>query len=132
MIAHRVEGDIVSLVSSQRLVWLPAHQTTGAIMNRWLSNGKRFSVVDWRANRLADAVAKMMANDAAPANSSMKTVKSGIAACRHAAAVLGLLVADDDVAPGSPLGTSSTAALALRLGRKLRLPLFDPARCIGF
>ena len=91
MIAHHVDDDIASLVSSQRLVWLPAHQTTGAIMNRWLSNGKRFSVVDWRANRLADAVAKMMANDAAPASSSVNIVKSGIAACRHAAAVLGLV-----------------------------------------
>ncbi len=91
MIGQHLDGDIVSIVSSQRLVWLPAHQTTAAIKNRWLSNGKRFTVVDWRANRLADAVAKLTAADASPPRRSLQVALSGLTANRHASAVLGLV-----------------------------------------
>jgi len=91
MIGQHTDGDIVSLAASKRLVWLPAHQTTAAIRNRWLANGQRFTVIDWRANRLADAYAKLVADSASPPKRSLNTAISGLKACKHAAAVLGLV-----------------------------------------
>ena len=80
MIGQHLDGDIVSQVSSQRLVWLPARQTT-AISNRWRSNGKRFIVADYRANRLAVVVAKLTAGDASPSSapSRARVADSGLA-----------------------------------------------------
>ncbi len=91
MVGQHLDGDIVSIVTSQRLVWLPAHLTTSAISNRWLSNGKRFTVVDWRANRLADMVAKLTADGASPPKRTVQVALSGLKASRHAAAKLGLV-----------------------------------------
>ena len=90
MIGGTLDGDLSTLGDAQRLVWMPAHQSLGAIWSsRTLSNGRLYSVVDWRANRLVDAIAKAFANENAVPNTLILFTLSARAACRHSTAVLG-------------------------------------------
>ena len=57
-IAQALDGSFEGLQHSGMLVWMPAHCTLGAVGEAKLSNGCRLSTIDWRANRLADALAK--------------------------------------------------------------------------
>ena len=52
------------MVEDSKLVWMPAHTSTGAVREAKLSNGTRLSMLDWRANRLVDALAKISALEA--------------------------------------------------------------------
>ena len=70
-------------------MWMPAHQGMAAIGERHLSNGKELSAVDWRANCLADARAKQVASLRKGPPAVLRFLKSGKAAVRHAAALLG-------------------------------------------
>jgi hypothetical protein len=90
-IAATLDGDITQLVRRRRLVWLPAHQSATAIGNRTLSNGKEMTALDWRANRLVDALAKMAAAVGRMPKALSRLLDSGKAACRHAAALLGVV-----------------------------------------
>eukprot|EP00973_Karenia_brevis_P076734 10658973-Karenia_brevis.AAC.1 len=56
---------------------------------RKLSNGVKLTVVDWRANRLVDALAKMAAKPYAAPPATVKALESGAAAVRNAVALLG-------------------------------------------
>ena len=89
LISGILDGDFSGLADHRRLVWLPAHQGFGAIHSRVLSDGKLYSVIDWRANRLVDAIAKAFANDhAVPCLVSALTL-SARCAVRHSVALLG-------------------------------------------
>jgi len=96
MIAAALDGDLQSLAgssssghSSGRLVWMPAHQTLAAVGERKLSSGQRLSHVDWRANRLVDALAKISAGEVSAMDSVRKLLDSAAAAAKHAAMLLG-------------------------------------------
>ena len=89
MIGTVLDGDLSSLADDSRLVWMPAHQGFGAVGQRVLSSGKTYTVVDWRANRLADAIAKAFANDMAPPGSMVSLTMCARAAYRHSVALLG-------------------------------------------
>ncbi len=67
---------------------MPAHQGVEAIGEKKLSDGSRLSPVDWRANRLADALAKMAAADYAMPLAIQKVLDSACVAVRHAASLL--------------------------------------------
>ena len=54
-----------------------------------LSNGQRLTAVEWRANRLADALAKQAALTRKAPVAVIQTLKSARAAVRHSAALLG-------------------------------------------
>jgi hypothetical protein len=84
-----LDGDISRLATDNLLVWMPAHQTTAAIGNRTLSTGKKLSVVDWRANRLVDALAKQAAMQRQAPFAVLRLLASARAAVRHAACLLG-------------------------------------------
>ena len=88
-ISHALDDDITKLVETRKLVWMPAHQTLAAVGNRILSNGKEMSVVDWRANRLVDALAKEAASSRQAPMAITRLLSSGRAAVRHSAALLG-------------------------------------------
>ena len=60
-IASIVGDDVSTIVSSGKLVWLPAHQSRARVGQAVLSNGTRLSPIDWRANRLVDVLAKRAA-----------------------------------------------------------------------
>ena len=61
MIASALDGDTTSMVEHKQLVWMPAHQPLSAVGHKELSNGKLLTVVDWRENRVVDALAKLAA-----------------------------------------------------------------------
>ena len=89
LIAHFLDGDTASLSREGRLVWMPAHQSVAAIGEKRLSNGRVLSTVDWRANRLADALAKQAAASRQGKLDVLRMLHSGKVAVRHAAALLG-------------------------------------------
>jgi len=89
VIAAALDGDTASLERDGRLVWMPAHQSMAAIGAKRLSNGVYMNAVDWRANRLVDALAKQAAATRQAPAAVLRLLKSAKAAVRHAAALLG-------------------------------------------
>ena len=88
-IAAAVDGNLASLVEQGRLVWMPAHQTAAETARVAKSNGQPVTSVDWRANRLADAVARSAATRGAPRQAVIRCVKDATDALRLEAAALG-------------------------------------------
>jgi hypothetical protein len=91
LIATSLDGEIEKIVVQGALVWMPAHQPLSAIGNAELSNGKRLTGVDWRANRLVDALAKQAADTMRLPRAVRCLLESGQAAVKHYAAVLGFV-----------------------------------------
>ena len=60
-IAEIMGDDVSTLVTSGKLVWMPAHLSRSRVGQSKLSNGLRLSPADWRANRLVDILAKRAA-----------------------------------------------------------------------
>jgi hypothetical protein len=86
-----MDGDIQALTKNGVLIWMPAHQSLAGVGQRRLSSGKRLTIVDWRANRLVDALAKAYARDMAAPDSYYAVLASARAAVTHSAALLGLV-----------------------------------------
>ena len=60
-------GDEGGYLPNTRVVWMPAHRPQSSIGHAMKSNGHPINALDWRANRLVDALAKMAAMlDSAP------------------------------------------------------------------
>ena len=89
MIGTRLDGNIDTLARDRLLVWMPAHQPLAAIGTRQLSNGKLLTAVDWRSNRLVDALAKQAAATREVPMAAALLLKSAQTAVRHASALLG-------------------------------------------
>ena len=89
MIGNLLDGDLGQLICGKSLLWQPAHQSRAAVGVATLSDGKLVSWTDWRANRLADALAKSAAGHRAMPISTERFLKSATAAARHAAGLLG-------------------------------------------
>ena len=67
-IAACMDDDLHQLPQKGLIRWIPAHLTESAIGST-LPCGRKFSATDWRANRLADALAKSVAKgNAIPLN----------------------------------------------------------------
>ena len=88
-IANMLGGCFKSFAESKVLVWMPAHQTTASVGEVKLSSGARLSMLDWRANRLVDALAKMSAAEAQCMPACLGLVEAAAVALRHAAMLLG-------------------------------------------
>jgi hypothetical protein len=84
-----LDGDTTVLDRLSLLVWQPAHQTVQAIGQRTGSDGRKITTVDWRANRLVDALAKQGAEIVRASREIRNLVESGKAASLHAACNLG-------------------------------------------
>ena len=89
LIAGMLDGDFDCLCGSRQFVWMPAHQTLSSVGERKLSSGMRLSFVDWRANRLVDALAKMAAAEWRTSEAVRKLLDSAAAAVKHSAMLLG-------------------------------------------
>ena len=89
LIGSALDGDTAAAVNQGRLVWMPAHLTRATAGAMRKSDGSPVSVVDWRANRLADAVAKSAAGAPLSTTHAVRCLKSAGDAHRHEAAVLG-------------------------------------------
>ena len=90
-IGQALDGDIQQLVDQETLVWFPAHLTWRAVGEVRGSNGVRMAPTDWRANRLADRLAKAVAREAQADKRTIELFKSSDAAASHAAALLGVV-----------------------------------------
>ena len=88
-VAHALDGSFGELQQSGRLVWMPAHCTVAAVGMARLSNGSRLSVIDWRANRLADALAQAAARSRLALGATVGLLAAATSAVRHAARLLG-------------------------------------------
>ena len=96
MISLALDGDLRVLAgtcedSSRQghLVWMPAHQSLAMVGEKHLSSGERLSFVDWRANRLVDALAKSAAEEVRATPSVRLLLASAAAVVKHSAALLG-------------------------------------------
>jgi hypothetical protein len=88
-VANILDGDLTALERTNLLVWQPAHQTLQAIGQRHGSDGKKITTIDWRANRLVDALAKQAAEQVRATKEARTLVQSCREAVRHAACCLG-------------------------------------------
>jgi hypothetical protein len=88
-IAENISIDVSELVRNGIISWVPAHLSIKAVGERRLKNGDRFTMVDWRANRLVDILAKLGANANAPSDDTQRFLKSATALVKHMAAQLG-------------------------------------------
>jgi hypothetical protein len=89
LIAEALDGSITQLCHNNRLNWLPAHKSLTAAISRQKSDGSPVKAWEWRANALADALAKFGAPDCAVAKKACEVIKSAGAALQHSAAILG-------------------------------------------
>ena len=88
-ISHALDGDFGLFHHSGLLVWMPAHCSLASVGEVKLSNGARLSMIDWRANRLVDALAKRAAARRAASPACIALLDAAGQAARHAAMLLG-------------------------------------------
>ena len=81
--------DISALVEMHLLSWIPAHIPYAAVGERMLPCGRRLTDLDWRANRLVDALAKMGAAAQKAREGNEQLLMSTAALATHNAAQLG-------------------------------------------
>ena len=87
--AQALDGRFDGLSRDGLLVWMPAHLGVGAVGEAKLSDGSRLTTGDWRANRLADALAKQAAGKQLPVAGVGRLLAVASKAVRHAAKLLG-------------------------------------------
>ena len=90
-IADTIGADISTLISGGKLAWMPAHKSLTMVGETKLSNGCRLSLVDWRANRLVDALAKAAASKLQAPKTTLAFLASAEAASAHASCLLGVV-----------------------------------------
>jgi len=83
-----LEQDVACLVHTGVLVWMPAHLSHNMVGEVKLSNGVRLSTVDWRANRLADALAKSVAARNQMPTNVARVLDGAAALVRHSVILL--------------------------------------------
>lgn len=81
-------GDLHVLDQQDTLVWMPAHQSMASVGEAKLSNGHRLTTIDWRANRLVDALAKAAASERQPPPAIERILAWAHSAVRHSAKLL--------------------------------------------
>jgi hypothetical protein len=81
--------NIPELLAEGRFVWMPAHGRAASIGTAVKSNGELVSPIDWRANRLADAIAKDAALSMAAPPRVRQLMKEALAAVEHSCAFIG-------------------------------------------
>jgi len=88
-IAENVGIDISTLLKDGLLTWVPAHLSIKAVGEKRLQGGQSLIMIDWRANRLVDLLAKLGANANAPSADTQRLLKSASVLAKHMAAQLG-------------------------------------------
>ena len=95
--AARIWREIAELVANdfsqlrRNVVWIPAHTSAESIDSRRRSDGRRLTTSEWRANQLADALAKMAAPRTALRDEAAAKIRVAGKALVHAAAQLGVV-----------------------------------------
>jgi len=89
MVLHALDGDGRAFASDSGIVWMPAHGALHTIGESRRSDGVPITATDWRANRLADGLAKAAARSARVPLRILQAVKDAAAAAEYAAALVG-------------------------------------------
>ena len=63
------------MLEDGKLVWMPAHQRIGSVGVASKSDVNKLTMLEWRANRLADGLAKQAALTHAAPQSNIKVIK---------------------------------------------------------
>ena len=90
-IASSLDGDTTRLVSSSILRWTLAHLSQASIGSCANGTDRVITAIDWRANRMADALAKEAAAEFAADAATIRLVKSAEEAARFHMALLGVV-----------------------------------------
>jgi hypothetical protein len=90
LISVAVDGDVTSLVNTGRLKWMPSHGSLATIGSAIKSDGRPLTAIEWRANRLADALAKAAANEPL-CHVAYRLLGRAEALVKHEAAVVGVV-----------------------------------------
>ena len=86
-----MDGKLSTLLEDGKLTWMPAHKSLDVIPSLCKSDGSRVSVVDWRANQLADVLAKQGAPDSAVAAAVERLLDISMRAVEFESALLGVV-----------------------------------------
>ena len=81
--------DYVGAASGSILHWTPAHLSQASIGKSANGTDREITAIDWRANRLPDALAKEAAAEHAADAATMRTVNSAGEAAKFHMALLG-------------------------------------------
>ena len=87
-ITATVGDDVSGMVESGLWQWVPAHLSIEAVGQATAHNRNRLTIIDWRANRLVDALAKNCAATVAHEASTNELVASAETLVRHRLAQL--------------------------------------------
>ena len=85
-----ITGDSFKLLAAS-LVWMPAHTTASEAHKKAKSDGKELSAAEWRANDLADKLAKKGALSSPLREAADKTIKTAGSSLVQVAARLGVV-----------------------------------------
>jgi len=77
--------------AADHVTWMPSHGTKGSIGNACKSDGGMVTATDWRANRLADALAKAAAGRFRVPSATRNAVTTALRAYEQSAAVAGIV-----------------------------------------
>ena len=89
LICSALDHDVVSMATSQRINWMPSHTSGAAIVTTRKSNNERLTAAEWRANQLADALAKHGAPSFSTNEDIDQLYTRAAGATQQAAALLG-------------------------------------------
>ena len=76
------------MVEAELWQWVPAHLTIAAVGHATAHSNRRLTIIDWRANRLVDALAKNGAATAAHDSATTDLIVSAEALVKHRLAQL--------------------------------------------
>ncbi len=114
-IARATDGNITALTDNELLVWQPAHLSLQAVGERMLSNGRRMTIIDWRANRLVDALAKLAASEGKLPKTLLRVLQDAGIAVVQSAKLLGRVTFAANNFPGTVQNEDgTTSAVTLR------------------
>jgi len=100
--ANRVNARLWSLIggcldgttwrdAADMMTWMPAHGSRGVIGIALKSNNETVTAIDWRANRLADALAKAAASRFRIPSGTRRAIATALRTYEQAAAVAGIV-----------------------------------------
>ena len=110
-ITSMVGGDLSELAKALR--WMPAHVTAVSFSNREDSRGNRIGPIDWRANQIADALAKQAAATCQTRVKAEQMIEAAEEAVEFYGAMLGRLAHLANNCPGTVTHADGTTKAIL-------------------
>ena len=98
----------------EALVWIPAHTSIDVCCTRQRSDSKPMTPVDWRANQLADVLAKAAAPEDAGRRVAKRYIEAAQSALVHSAVRLGMVTHAANCCPEQVQSTGGTVSVVMR------------------